>query len=1490
MPGGKTVIIGRVAVKVVPDTTEFKERTEAKLKGIPLEPVEVEVNPDLTNFKRQLQTELRAIESSLRDIQVGVDVDQSELQSAIADLSEIAAIRLEVDNDYFDNLVDDANRELSKITIRPDLDERQLREIRSRLVNLFALENEIQVSLNETQVRAEAARLQRLLDRVQAEIEVELDSATAVATEASLNVLARTRRTRIEVDIDRRLTDFLSGLRNGAFSATGIGFVTDQFRGFLNVLQDLGNVAPQVAKTSLIVAGIGSAALTAVAGIFSLGNSLAEITPTLLTLPGLFAGAATGLGITIAALKDFNKELPSVGQKLTELQDLISRNFFDEFRQPFLSFFTTVFPTIRREIGLTATTLGGFFGDLATSFKKALTPEIIKSFFGPLRESIEIFGKSTDAIARSIVNLFSLGAQYLPRLAGFVGDLIEKFDRFLNQGIKDGSIFDSIDQGLRTLRALGGALDALFGIFRNIGKAAREALNFDTGSLKRGLRAIEEFTASEKFVGPFKQAIKGAKDVVVEFSNTAGDAIGRFFKALAQILGKSGGSIGRAIGTLVASIANAFSDPRFIQGAITFFSRLESAARSAAPGIEAIGKVLGPLLEVFGSVNENIGKLVGVGSSTSSSFGPLLEAIDGLVRGFGELLDDILPIIQPALGSFAEGFTEVLNAASPLIDEISDLAQRILPVLIPILQFASEVIFTSLAAAIDGVVQAFSGLNQIIDGVVAIFSGDFSGVVDIVKGVFNLIVGVVKAFLFGTFAGLIKGGVGRIIGLFGSGLGKLGGVVSKAFGKIPSLVGKILDSLGGLLKRLGGKAADLLGQGLSKLPGLVSRIFGGLGRVISSLFGTLSNIFKNGAQRAAGFVSSGFEKIVGFGKSLASRLGSAIRALWSKISNLFSSGVDNAARLVKSLATRVVSLLRGIASGAVSAIKNLWTRLSTAFENGITKVKDKVKKFISKVVGFFTSLGPEITAAGAAAVTAATQLGQDIIDAIKNAIKSGVSGILSEIKDLGSSVAGAVGGILEAAGGILGKGIAGVGRGVGSTASQVAVSVGQPLLTVVDIFRSSINKLEAQVDRLGKSDFDRLEGRFGRAIQAIDRAAKGSELPDFIDNLQSRFEDLSDEIKDSAIGQRLKNALQNGVVPILRGLGNQFERINELISIQSERLSSLIEEARSYAESVRDAIKGFANVVSVVEDSPTTFESIRDNLRASVAEAIKFAKAIKDLQRQGLNSDLLQQIIDAGSENGLAVATAILDGGASGIAELNALQGQLEEVATSTGDFLATQLYKAQIDSAQGLLDGLIQQRESLITTMRDIYTQAGDAIDAALKKAGDNLINQLITGLEGLAFGSPVAGGGGGAGGNSANPLPTGGGSTPTKGPDISKLLSKTETLLKDSFKGGVDGPERRQLRNLLETYTDLGDAAIKKVLDGKSLSESGSNKLFDIFENIADSVTSGSKINNSMSRSISQSTTNSTSQTVIYNAAPNNSLSSEQDLFRALATARMV
>lgn len=428
MPQGQ--VIGRVSVRVLPDTSEFRSKAQRQLSKIEKQlTVNVEVKPVMGNFVGEMLKEIRNLNQQNRRM----DSRKVRIYTKMA-LSNIAEELRKAVRRYEDIAKSE------KVSLKTELDT-----------------TGVDLKISDTSLRRMADQLKDWRDRnspQKIDLELNWPAGAGAYIDSRLAVLTRPRTVSI---IPRLNNAAMMKVAAGIAALSGIRVVNNLFTKFSNILKNLDKNVPIIGTLASAIAGLAAWALSASSNLFALSASLAQIGAVGLTLPGILGGFAVGLGVTIAALRDFNKEVPQVKQQLAELQNQISSNFWEQARQPIRELVDTLLPRFAEGFRSSATEIGKFFGSFATDLTAALNPGLVDKMFGYLNESIITATGGTKTFASIIAQLGEVGASYLPDLAGWFVNISKEFDAWLKKKGELG-LKAEIDQGIQSLKDLGGVL------------------------------------------------------------------------------------------------------------------------------------------------------------------------------------------------------------------------------------------------------------------------------------------------------------------------------------------------------------------------------------------------------------------------------------------------------------------------------------------------------------------------------------------------------------------------------------------------------------------------------------------------------------------------------------------------------------------------------------------------------------------------------------------------------------------------------------------------------------------------------------------------------------------------------------------------------------------------------------------------------------------------------------------------------------------------
>lgn len=723
MPGSAT--IGKVAVKVIPDTTGFRKQLERELKALERDldkAVKVKVELDQNGLREKakqlrddMQKDLKKITlqvdlgdqddlrkgiaaidnelKKLRQVKIEVDLDEDSLlaerERLEAILNDVASIELRVKDGNSDSIrraISDLNGELDKLNdrrIEVKLDQDSLLDARNDLVrNLDDAYDQIRARVREgmrdlnLQVRADidprdvdrALRdIERDLEKIEKlkiRLKTELDKESRANTEREILDLQDSitkKRAKLEVELEVDK----DGKANAALTLLGSKIAA------LSGLRLAGNYA------STLVQKLGSidklAPKVAVVGLAA-GGLASALLASVSNLSALVVGVGQLAPLALAAPGIVAGIGIGLGSLIAVLKD-----------------FGDVFPDVEGKL---------------SALQDRMSAKFWKEAEKPLREFIDTllpeFGKGLEDVSQ--------------KLGLFIGDLADAFKGEL-AGSLDG-MFDNLAESIEIARD---AAKPLAQIVRTLGEVGAEYLprlaqwfvdlttrfaEFVTSAQEDGrLKAwidggIEAAKALGEIIGSLVGIIRGVGEAALL---AGGSSLSMFADTLDRINTAINSELGQSILVSVFTAAHEALELLYTNsgpGVLTFFQGLNSSLGTLLP---IIGGTLGTLLGFIGQI---LGKVLESGAVTE-----FFASIQGLVA-------QMEPLVQPLtdkLNALFGLFTTFVDVVGPPLIEALGYVFTAFDDLAPTIEFLIKTLGTGLAAAIGIVGPLITGLTGFLN-------------------------------------------------------------------------------------------------------------------------------------------------------------------------------------------------------------------------------------------------------------------------------------------------------------------------------------------------------------------------------------------------------------------------------------------------------------------------------------------------------------------------------------------------------------------------------------------------------------------------------------------------------------------------------------------------------------------------------------------------------------------------------------------------------
>lgn len=932
---------------------------------------------------------------------------------------------------------------IGKVAIKvvPDTSDfkRDLRADLKKIEKTLDARIQVRVELHKASLQKVQKELQhwaRKISPLKISVVPNLQNGVSAYISARLKFLTRPRFATIIPRLDNgaymRVLTLLSAL-SGARSLSNI------FENVWDSLKNLDKAIPIIAGLSLSIVGLAGYALTAMGNIFALTQSIVEIGPAALLLPGIFGGLAIGIGASIAVLKDFNKVLPEVKSAFQDLQNQMSAVFWKQAAEPIRELVSSVMPQLIQSLRATSVALGKWFGSFADSVRTVIGP-ILQSTFSDLNQSINIAAGYTDHFVGILAKLGVIGAGYLPRLATWFGEISKRFDGWLGKVQADGRLVNWVETALFQFHELGRALGNLGGVLHGLAQAAQLGGGSGLTMFADTLQRIETTVKGPVFQSVLVGTLRAAHDAMSQIASTSGPSVSKFFETLGRTLTTVFPIVGDTIGTAFKAVFSALSQPEVSGGLVKMFQGIQQGVNGLAPAMAPLGKMLGSLMEIIGALAANLGPILGKAISAIAPViqaiaGPLIGIINNLGSGVGAIMGQLAGPMKSAAPAIGGLFAAIGEAIKPVVKFLVELGAAVIPMVIGALKTIAErltpvfkiigqlvtfiapiakfIITTVIGVIVDTIVTLIKGISNFITGIKSIFTGIstiiqgfkenswnkiWTGIKEVFMGVWNVIVGAFQIFISVGMIGVIRKGLAVLKGLWSGTWNAIKTVVEVLWESIKARWTAFITGirtgattfLSGI-KTLFKTVWDDIKLAVGLAWEAIKLVFTSQLNGIKTIFTVTFNFIRN-------FLSRAWEGIKFIFVSQFSPIRNAVTLIWDTVRNVFSRGVSSALNLVKSMPGKI----KGFFADAGKWLLDAGRKIIDGLVQGIKSAFHKVKEVLSDL----TKSLPDWKGPPSYDKVLLVGAGQSIIDGFITGLESRYSMVRRSLKSLSEDVAG----------------------------------------------------------------------------------------------------------------------------------------------------------------------------------------------------------------------------------------------------------------------------------------------------------------------------------------------------------------------------------------------------------------------------------------------------------------------------------------------------
>lgn len=550
-----------------------------------------------------------------------------------------------------------------------------------------------------------------------------------------------------------------------------------------------------------------------------------------------------------------------------------------------------------------------------------------------------------------------------------------------------------------------------------MGKVARSGGAF-FGNLANDLRKIVTpnlggwFDAVAKGLRILKRGTPGIAKIVRGFGDLGAIYLPRFSRALASGLNRLGDWITKAVdsGAAMAWIDNAIFQikelGRVIGNAWTFFKGLGKAAQAAG------GTTLASLADSLGRLSEAVNSVSGQ------------EKLIRFFKSMNDAMDTMYRTAGPGMTAFFESLNSLLPALMPLIGETAGLILGALGGALSQPEVGLGLIrfFDGLREALVLIGPSFntigSGLGALL-GLLGTMATSFAPILKIaLEGVGRSAEGIVLA-------------VGNLISSLSSGVQAILIAIMPAIQKIAPLVTEFVNRLATQLGPFLERIAPIAGRVFEALAGALAKVLPLLSTLIDVLLPALEWAFRvlepviTGALDAIGQLAEGLDLFIqGVAEMDFGKMWEGLKKALGSLITIFKAPLDAVTAAISGWANGIKARALAAAIGFLAQLVSLPGKIGAIFAALVALTKAKVEEM------------------KAAIIAKATQMASDFARKIQD-LKNGAVKIMRSVPDALKGALGNLGGLLVNSGKSLLDGLArGIRNGIGGAVRAATDAMG----------------------------------------------------------------------------------------------------------------------------------------------------------------------------------------------------------------------------------------------------------------------------------------------------------------------------------------------------------------------------------------------------------------------------------------------------------------
>lgn len=464
--------------------------------------------------------------------------------------------------------------------------------------------------------------------------------------------------------------------------------------------------------------------------------------------------------------------------------------------------------------------------------------------------------------------------------------------------------------------------------------------------------------------------------------------------------------------------------------------------------------------------------------------------------------------------------------------------------------------------------------------------------------------------------------------------------------------------------------------------------FAAVQAVIGIVFGYIQATIQNAMTVVQGIIQVVTGVISGNWSQVWSGIRTILGGVWAQIQNVINTGIN---------------LVRAFISGGLALVSSIFSSIWNGIVSFVSGIPGRILAGIAAIASLAATVGGWINGVKDAAVAKFLEL-VSWVAGVPGQIVAGLSGLAGQMITVGQNI---VQGLIDGA------------RGMIDSAVQAVKDVGGSMLKGIQDFLG-IHSPSREFMKIGRWVTEGLAKGVGQktstAVKAItgvadklrDAAAKRLAPKNLAAASKAYGAAGVRQQKAEAAALNRSAAQVSAQVATLTNFAKRREALAARLKTSQKQLSDAIAVRNKQAAESTKTLTGEFKLSDLVGRSASTIRAVA----TGIASRIKaFGAKMATLRKLGLHPALIAEVGSLGSEDGSAVADALIKGGKGEVAGINSAYNSIGAYAKGAGAAIADGMYGAGINGLQGLVNGF-----------------AGNikAIDQAAKKVTDRLTSQV--------------------------------------------------------------------------------------------------------------------------------------------------------------------